>query len=244
MVKIAIISPDTYLATVNHLSFHFVLAHRLTASDCQFYRNCHQHGDFIILDNGAPEGALVRDTELIEAANAIRADEVVFPDVLRDADATIKASFSPKIQNAIHFNRRMVVPQGKDWAEWTWCLNQMLKIFEPRTVGVPKWLDELPGGRLEALRILYVPYLKHHFDIHLLGMARAPAVEFAELNFSWVRSMDTALPVALAQCGKYIDDGMKRASMQWDASYTDHIADRNVSQLLQLAQEAPICTSL
>jgi hypothetical protein len=243
-MKVAIISPDTTIAHGMKLSFHFILAHRLTTSQCAFYRERHVHGDFIILDNGAPEGSLVRDEVLISTANAIKADEVVLPDVLRDADATLKASFNPKIQGAILFNKRMVVPQGRDWGEWVWCLDQMLKIFEPRTIGVPKWLNELPGGRLHALSLLYPYYLKHHFDIHLLGMARAPKYELAELNFPWVRSIDTALPVALAQVGITLGTGEFRSSMQWDTPYDDRIAERNVVDLLRLADGAKICTSL
>jgi hypothetical protein len=225
------------------LSFHFLLAHRLDAQQIGFYRERHIHGDFIILDNGAPEGSLVRDELLISTANAIKADEVILPDVLRDADATIKASTSGKILSAIPFQHRMIVPQGKDWDEWETCFVDLYKITKPRTVGVPKWLNELPEGRIRALRFLRLYQHSHseHFDIHLLGMARAPKYELAELNFPWVRSIDTALPVALAQVGITLGTGEFRSSMQWDTPYDDRIAERNVVDLLRLADGAKIC---
>jgi hypothetical protein len=235
-MKIAIILPDPKVAKTLRLSFHFLLASRITNDIFRWYAYVASLGDFIIVDNGAPEGELVSKGTLISAANAVRASEVILPDVLRDMEQTIELSTNKSLLNDVKPSRRFVVPQGSNWEEWEECARVLIRECRPATVGVPKWTQELPGGRVHGVKFLL--RLKKPFNIHLLGMARPPREEFAELKIDGVRSIDTALPIALSQHDLILGAGTQRVSMDWDAPYNGRLAERNVQDLLHIEQEA------
>jgi hypothetical protein len=225
------------------LSFHFTLAQHLirnTKLRDWFYGQS-STGAFIIVDNGAPEGDPVSIDSLIEVAQEIHADEVVLPDVLRDAEATISLTTNPKILRNIPHRRRFVVPQGKNWDEWSYCLTHLVQYVKPATIGVPKWLNELPGGRRKALEIIHEKRLYRRCNIHLLGAARPFFQEMQELSLPFVRSMDTALPIALAQQGLVLNTESPRVSYAWNQGFSSRLAERNIDIAVKMAQEAK-CT--
>lgn len=222
------------------LSFHFLLAGEFAKEPKgirSWYARRHHYGDFIILDNGAPEEGCVGDDSLIEIANDVLADEVVMPDVLRNADDTIARSSSSKILNAIPPVNRMIVPQGTTWGEWIHCLEQLLTRCTPSTIGLAKWIEDgLPGGRLAALEHLYLKRYDRRYRIHLLGLARPLKNELGELSIPQVRSMDTALPYALAQQGLPMHAAI-RTSYEAGVGYDSRLAERNIVDMLTMSQE-------
>jgi len=140
-MKLAIICADNNLHATMRLSFHFLVAPKVLQKSemLRWYCGRSTRGDFIIVDNGAPEGELVDETTLLTVAEAVRADEVILPDVLRNCDATLSKSTSQRLLSYVPPTKRFVVPQGKTWPEWRYCLNQLVKRCEPTTIGIAKW---------------------------------------------------------------------------------------------------------
>jgi hypothetical protein len=238
-LKIAVISPNTGLAETLRLSFHFVLAPKIVNDRALQYKyaDMARNGDFVIIDNGAPEGESLSASAYIEVANNVGADEVILPDVLRDAEATLRASFNKDLLNVFPACSRMIVPQGEDWADWDACLEVMVEKIPARTIGIPKWLNELPGGRRRALEKIWQMGLHSRYNIHLLGVARPLFDEMGELCVPWVRSMDTALPIALAQQNKLFTP-FERVSVDWNADYSTRVAERNAVALINYVATA------
>lgn len=239
-MKLAVICHDYEFITRRGLSMHFVLAQK-ALDDHQMIRHYMErsaHGDFIILDNGAAEDEHVKTEDLIHVANWIRADEVVLPDVLRDAEQTIMLSTDHHLLGCVPMRKRMVVPQGKNWEEWEWCLRSLLFHCTPATIGVPKWLNELPGGRAYALRILLKLGVDLEYNVHLLGASRNLETEMKELNFHWVRSMDTAQPIAMAQKQlNILKSDEDRVSYEWGEPFVREIAVTNIQLALSWARD-------
>ncbi len=229
-MKLAVIIPNYRHAQVMQLSFHFLLAQKVLKSRIEvsdFYRWRSSRGDHIIVDNGAPEGEPISFDDLMHVATLVRATEIVLPDVLRDAETTLRLSTEPGVLRCVPPRQRFVVPQGKTWEEWYYCLNELVKRCAPATIGVPKWTSELPNGRLMALQLIYGGEFHRRCNVHLLGMARPLRQEIDELNYDFVRSIDTALPIAMAQCGLRVEND-ERASIDWNATYDSRLAEHNI----------------
>lgn len=244
-MKLAIINDNILLTDAMRLSFHFVLAQRLQDRlEAQWwYASRSRHGDFIMIDNGAAEGEMVTNDVLLRVASSVRADEIILPDCLRNVEETLKLSMNQRLLQSVPYTSRVAVPQGADWDEWEYCLQELVKRCRPTTIGVPKWLNELPGGRLKALEILWRGRYHQRYRIHLLGAARGLRKELSELNMPFVRSMDTALPIALAQVGERIDGlSDKRVSVQWDQPVDSRLAEQNIDIALHMAKECIPCT--
>jgi hypothetical protein len=84
----------------------------------EFYMNCE---GYVILDNGVIENAQVTMEELVAKAAIIGADEIILPDVYKDAKATYK-----RVKESLqwldtheHGDFKIhVVPQGSSMEEW------------------------------------------------------------------------------------------------------------------------------
>ena len=230
-MKLAVIAPPQAQGIVftMRMSFHLVLAQYLEDVHYQdFYATAHRRGDFIMLDNGAGEGVQMTMKDLLEAADAVQADEITMPDVIGDADATIVAvqkntQFVPKWQRA-------VCPHGSNWGEWERCAEKLIS-FGVATICVGRY-DNLPGGRIPALEIIVKNRWQWTHHIHMFGCAEPPiAATHRELRCApFIRSMDSGAPIAYAQEGRLLDEG-PHVSLDWKAGVNDRYAERNVALL-------------
>jgi hypothetical protein len=238
-MKFAMIASPKHLHFVRALGFayHFALGQDLVRSNEEmiFYRTMHDKGHFIMIDNGAaePEVERVPFEEIVQVAEEIRADEVIMPDVLRDSGATL--SLLSQHIHRVPPCRRMLVPQGDSWDEWKYCLADMLSRFECRTIGVPKHLERLPGGRARALDWLLKQGFASRYTIHLLGIWINPARELrsAMLAYQRIRGFDTAAPLAYAQNNATLL-GTKHYSYNPTGVVDPVLLSQNVSQLLRI----------
>jgi hypothetical protein len=240
-MKYALITPPNLgmkLLASFGLSYHMALAQYILA-DVHYkavYQALHNFDHFIMVDNGAAENGVPLPIEkIVKAADMVGADEIVMPDVLDDMRATIKATYAALIH--VKKKRRAVVPQGKDWNEWTDCTLELIQ-FGCRTICVAKRYEKLPGGRVKALEIIAAHGWQDDHDIHLLGCCKNPLKEIRDaLNVApWVRGIDTAAPVSYAQHGTPLTGEWH--SLDWNKPIDWDVAKLNVQAILEACHNA------
>ncbi len=177
-------------------------------------------GDFLILDNGAAEGAEFGPPHLHTLAAEVEANEIVVPDALRDKTETIARAkhFVPYMQPDYKY---MAVLQGTTQQEVLSCLNffdnapDMMGIT---CIGIPRVLNEIKRAfRLQFTEWLIAEQFHNKFQLHFLGasswtrevQALAATVEGLEVeNMDSVgfRGIDTSMPIQMGLIGKNITD--------------------------------------
>ncbi len=140
MINYALIAPVNDLDLCQGYEYHMVLAWACNNTGYKnFYRECAKQGDFVILDNGANEGKLIRGREYIDIAKYIKPAEIIAPDVFLDCDATIKETNSflendlPLIDHEVDV---MAVPQGKTKEDYNACWDYFATKEEIDTIGL------------------------------------------------------------------------------------------------------------
>lgn len=151
---------------------------------------------FIILDNSVIELGISMSFEtIIDVARAVKADEVILPDVFQDADSTYMMA-----KDALNWYRNnkdandtfkfQYVCHGRSYAAVAASIETGMHMPEVATLGIPKiYTENFPGGRA-----VFESLWEHtNKEIHLLGCSRS----FTELsnfhNLGRIRSMDTCL---------------------------------------------------
>lgn len=217
------IVPQNYLNLISKAKHHMALAHLVGAPGMEtyteFYMNCE---GYVILDNGVIENAQVTMEELVAKAALIGADEIILPDVYKDAKATYK-----RVKESLqwldtheHGDFKIhVVPQGSSMEEWVKCAAVLIHNFGMSidTIGIPKHLIDTcqnRDARLVAIKKLYdiCPELDY-YQIHLLGCWKTPlevlmiAKASSQGFIPEIRSCDSAIAYVYARKNlKFSDD--------------------------------------
>lgn len=237
-MKLATITPPRLLDALTETSsaYHMALGQELVRDAFYFnyYARAVEEGHFVLVDNGAaePEEERVPFGEIVAVAKFMNATEIVMPDVLRDANATIRGTTEARWLELIPPAMRCVVPQGKSWQEWLYCLRALMDKMEFRTIGVAKHLEQLPGGRAVGLQLLHNYAFDQFYDVHMFGIWEKPFTEIrAALNTACrIRGIDSGAPIAYAQSEKqYITDDY-HCSLDWNkkAKLSDVVWNINV----------------
>jgi len=241
-VKIANISPPEHINTLRRRGYHMALAQYLGRQPAylDMYKQLNRMGMFIIVDNGAAEGVPMEWHDVVTFANLIHADEVVMSDTMKDGPKTLELAKSIQAENLISPNRRMAVPQGSTWEEWEECLQLLTMYCDFTSIGIPKHLEGLEGGRVHALEhIMTGEY--GYFNIHLLGCHGNPIREIKTLKrFGFVRGIDTGAAVAYAQHGILLNEHddevvLEHKSLSWDMPADAEIVLQNIFTLEQVS---------
>lgn len=208
-----------------------------------------------MVDNGAAEEV---DVPFADVANAARVNfppmrgkravEVTMPDVLKDADETIKRITDPKNLRLVPPTRRVVIPQGDTVHQWKKCCMALMERVDFRVLGIPKHLDRFPGGRVEAIKyaVAQLPHLERRPAIHLYGVMGSPRAMFKELNeqltpVEWaaIRSVDSGCAVGWAQAGYDVDldvNPVWHFGLKWHGSYPIRDIANNVVAMQRMAE--------
>jgi hypothetical protein len=215
------------------LGYHLVLAQHCISDRkyMDFYCELHRMGHFLILDNGAAEMQhAIPFEDVLKVAEDLQPEEIVMPDALGNFDETCRLILLHI--NSVVPRRRMGVPQGKDWDEWTRSLELMLSLGM-RTIGIAKRYEALEGGRCQALR-LFNERSNGSVDVHLLGCYKNPWQEALDVakKFPWVRGLDSAAPLAHAQQKFSMHDIVGHISYEWDDPFSHAVAYNNVLQMV------------
>lgn len=215
-MDVALNPPLAHLKLADRGKIFFALSHYVIECPyyARFYKRRSDMGKLVIIDNGTYERSLpLSPDKLIEAAKAIRAKEIIAPDVLRNPALTLELtrSFLSLLSDSERkWFHVMGVPQGRNRRDW---IRQYLKIIQLDIdiIGIPKWLKRRDVVLKQLLR-------SHHFDRakdhHLLGINDIS--ELHRMPRRIIRSMDTKLPILLGM--KLLSIKAKRPS---EAGYFD-----------------------
>lgn len=223
-MKIALIPPTPELRSFPSTGVHLVLSHLLKDKQYkEYYVERRKWDEYLILDNSAHEfGVGNKPEQLLKQAKALRAQEIVCPDVLFDANGTIEATRAllryiekrKDLWEAAGEPRLMVVPQGNDRTQWVKCLNNLLKAWDSTLdegvplgdpiIGVSKDYDIFVKGGISTLIREYCS----EYDVHCLGWptdlwSLAKVVQ----ECPWVRSTDSAKPFVYARASILLEPG-------------------------------------
>lgn len=184
------------------LSYHMVLGQYLkNEAYYNMYSNWRRSGHFIMVDNGAAEGANVPFATIATYATGLGADEIVMPDVYRNAEATLKGWYSRDMA-LVPPIRRIMIPQGETVQEWCDCFDALMKSdISFATLGIPKHLDRFPHGRVQALGHVVKRHYARIMNIHLFGVYANAEKEICDALYVCpsVRGIDSGCAVAYAQ---------------------------------------------
>jgi len=181
------------------------LAHLVLQSEeyATFYLNRSAAGSFVLMDNGVVEGEPLPLAKVIEAANRIRATEIVLPDTIRDGvrtwhqvdDAFNTGIFRDFIKET--GTQVMAVPHGERMVAWLGCL-QHLSEYPIDTIGISKFEMHDPRTAVQG-RVAMVPHVKRIMpkaEIHFLGIGGSP-IEISYPTYE-VRGVDSCIPTIAA----------------------------------------------
>lgn len=225
-MKAALIPPIPHLDEFGRGDFHLLLAHLLDhANYREWYRMERKHGAYLVLDNSAHENGQGQDpATLLRMGFDLDAQEIVVPDVLDDAGATVECCIAAHEEwfesgSAIldaYAPAFMYVPQGKDVDDWAQCLQDLVSIHaycsrkyslrRDFVVGVSKDYDVWDGGLMRLLDEYVKPLRDEKLEagvkvqVHLLGWMRDlwALKEIADKH-KWIRSTDSAKPFVYAE---------------------------------------------
>ncbi|MFF4323746.1 hypothetical protein [Streptomyces sp. NPDC001568] len=216
-IEFSAIAPSAYLeafvgqdpARVHHVAAQHVLSNE-TYRD--FFRREAERGAEIIVDNGVFDlGHALPTVDLVKAAQAVKAQEIILPDVMRDGPATITASerAAREIRELAGDDFRLcaVLHAGSD-EEWKRTYDTLLSSDYVGAIALPASRRPAPLDQLCRTRWAATLYLEERGLVddrivyRLLGLGRTGHLELVEQReHEWIASVDGAAPVILGAMG-------------------------------------------
>jgi len=202
-MKAALIPPKGYETTAGQSDYHLVLAQELKRES---YLSTYKMlgADFIILDNGAAEGEQVSNLDLLDAALALKANEIVMPDVICNSEGTLTAidefiyDLNESDDDFSHL-QLMAVVQGETIEECYDFIRKVEKSGVAGTLGIPRHLINTladPSARCRLATFIEGTFGIGRFDVHFLGTNSSWIGEVHVLgrDFPWARGVDSSAP--------------------------------------------------
>lgn len=244
-MHIALITPTSMLEYLCSTSkVQMCLAHRVLSDEpyARFYRQASTAGQSVIMDNSLWElGEAMNLDKLIEACQLVKPLELIIPDVFRDGPATLKsfndftfqavaAGMGGPCSEEYPWQRNFAVAHGRDRQEWLECFDKLNAHPSVHTIGLPKVLDEIwsPGGRIGCIEFLEATgRVNPEKDYHCLGIWDDPVEVLLLGRHSWIRSLDTALPIHAGMHGIKFDNtfGLSRRRPKRPHIYFDIVKE-------------------
>lgn len=185
-MQIAYIAPKSMAKHTIAGDYHFLIPQNATG----WYRDTR---NFKMLDNGAYEGGAINFDTLLMLAESLRVDEIVIPDVIKDAQQTL-ANLYTLIKEVPEAFKVAAVPQGTTINEFLECFYKVSKMTNVDTICFPKWLGTARPAVIHYLRVH--GRLSYKFDYHLMGLD--DPTELFAYNGMDIRSVDTSMPFTYA----------------------------------------------
>jgi hypothetical protein len=206
-----------------------------------------------LLDNGAWEGKLLGDDELIQIARRYRATEVMAPDVINDAAATLGKTLEFLDQWREQRDRHVVMPRvaavahGSTTREAMAFVYEIEKAPEVKTIAIGRAYSRKvgnPTARYE-LAMEIKKRFGQRFQIHLLGFSDEWPTELQHCNGvpGLIRSCDTVAPFTYAYYGYPLEAAgvakAPRPDNYFDLTLNDinrSLLERNIAEIDKMAQ--------
>lgn len=198
------------------------------------FRNAVLQGRTVILDNGVFELGTAWDAEYFaDWVRKLQPTYYIVPDVLEDADATIKSFLNFMDKYASELPGKIIgVVQGENFDDYVRCYRAIAPYCD--RIGISfdcSWYKEgiksdnpwvqQAGGRLRTLiRMDEMGVIDHYKQHHLLGVSLPQEMEHYRLfqesgGFNWITSVDTSNPVVHGLKGiAYTSDGLQSKETQ------------------------------
>lgn len=197
---------------------------------------------YILMDSGSFEGQQVSVDQINEAAEALKADEVVLPDEPGDSKKTLTRSWDAL--GKIATKRVMFVPQGRTHEEWYKCLSTWLLQWNRHSwddayklsIGVaslraPGSTKTVVGTKADLLEEV----LNLDRPVHLLGLPHlGNHVKdiLPRAHVTGVRGIDTSTAFALGARGILVTPTAKKIRLGNPEQYTQ--LNTNARRLITL----------
>jgi len=236
-MKLALIPPRSSLIDTENTGYHLLLPEH--ADDPMYYgyyswrRAC---GDFLMLDNGVAEGKPTDPEDLLGIAYKYMVNEVVVPDILCNASATIRAAwdFEKYASEATAFKYVGVV-QGSTYDDLVMCMHDLAMLEYISTLAIPRHVETTIG---ESTRLRLVAHANKYYrhQIHLLGTNPHNMSELRENGEHYrtynVRGIDTASPYYYAMANQWIireKPAVRPKDYYTTDTYDELLAQQNVA---------------
>lgn len=237
-MKFAPVLPPKLGMKVDDGDYHMVQAFSFTEQDSPEVAHYKEWGikdpsHYVILDNGVYElGGLAESNinHLFDVADWIWPDEIVCPDAIQDMETTLEL-FKSYLPRCTRYPSVMVVPQGHAFKDWVYCADQMLDYCIGSwgsfpIVGVPKYLETYPTGRLGVVSWLCERGVPQD-HVHLLGIqSHLTEALVHRAHFPEIRGVDSTWPFAQAQHG--ICNFYDKYSPDWKGEYDEKLVEYNI----------------
>jgi len=212
-IKLAVELPVSLFSLCTLTDYDFVIASYCNENEdyMEFYKDIKKLDRerpvplrWMILDNGAFEnGKSMTFDDYMEIVEALRPHEVVLPDVVNDARATVEQSeeFLNKSFGKTH-GSFMGVLQGESINDYLYCLEYYLRqseVYKIRSIGIPYHLFYRPT-LLRKTNIIKL-CKSHNVYIHILGLPNPYEILDLKKFGKIITSIDTSLPVSAAAQG-------------------------------------------
>ena len=129
---------QSVLSSLTDYDFCIGSTYRDIPEYAEFYGQQRKKGRFVVLDNGAFEGKLLENDDLIAAVKELRPQEVVAPDVIGSRKQTYDRAreFTARVREEGLSVLIQVCPQGNHFQEWTESYQELADLPGVSTVGV------------------------------------------------------------------------------------------------------------
>jgi len=171
---------------------------------------------YIIMDNSIIElGSAMTIQRLCDLGEEHKVNEIVLPDVFLNSKDTINS-----VREALSYVRSryanqppfklMAVPQGNTVEEWLECY-ETISAMKVDTIGIPKVLDRMKGGRAYVVGVIGRDPARGH-EYHLLGShVGLVDIEYYASMHPWVRGLDSCMAYIVAR--DYRDDDLSTMNL-------------------------------
>ena len=215
-INVSVIAPSAYLrqfAGQSPPTVHHAAAQRILSDPAYraFFLEEERLGAEIVVDNGVFDlGAPLGAGDLVRAARAVDATEIILPDVMHDGPATMRASdrAAAEIRDLTGRFRLCAVVHGADDTGWHRCYDHFAGSDYAGAIALPAARRKEQGGGVSKDRAAATRHLENHGLVdpgrvyRLLGLGRTGHLElFEQREHRWISSVDCAAPVLLGAMG-------------------------------------------
>ena len=213
-MNIAHIVPPDWVGTYKLGAYRMALAHWVFQYPKYAEQMRKDKSAYILMDSGSFEDEQVSIGQINEAAEALKADEVVLPDAPGDSKETLTRSWDAL--GKIGTKRVMFVPQGRTHEDWCKCLDTWLAQWSKHSwgdsyklsIGVASLREQNSTKSVTGTKAaLLEEVLDLDYPIHLLGLPHLgnhvkDLLKLAQAG--GVRGIDTSTAFALGARGSLV----------------------------------------